>query len=168
VEAIRAQFGLWGSAARAHLAQDDGSGLRWRDAYLLGILICVVLAAGSALVLAFLLGSARKGTMPVLWLTRGRAASPVVPLSRPVTLIGRHPSCRMMVSDRWVSRRHAQILHTGSSYVLTDLNSTNGTYVNGKRVQNRLLHPGDVVRVGGTQFVFQWLRRARRRAPARW
>lgn len=49
-------------------------------------------------------------------------------------LIGRDPSCNLVIDEPMVSRFHAQIEQQGTSFIITDLNSTNGTYVNGLRI----------------------------------
>jgi len=71
--------------------------------------------------------------------------------------IGRHDQCDIQVEDRWLSRRHARIAWTGSGYIIEDLGSTNGTYVNGERVAgSRALKSGDRLRLGEqVEFAFQ-------------
>ena len=63
-------------------------------------------------------------------------------------LVGTSPACSFRLSDKRVSRRHAAFEPVGDHLQLTDLKSTNGTFVNGQRVADQLLAPGDVVRVG--------------------
>jgi hypothetical protein len=57
--------------------------------------------------------------------------------------------------DTTASRRHAQISDAGGSFHLQDLGSSNGTYLNGARVTESALSPGDEVTVGGTRFRFE-------------
>lgn len=57
----------------------------------------------------------------------------VLPRDRPFT-IGRDPSCVLQVFDARVSRRHCAIEYTGGHYIVSDLNSANGVYVNGQRI----------------------------------
>ena len=65
--------------------------------------------------------------------------------------IGREAGCAIhLPQDTMVSRSHAQITWTGSNWSITDLGSTNGLYVNGARVTQHLLKPGDQVGVGET------------------
>jgi pSer/pThr/pTyr-binding forkhead associated (FHA) protein len=72
------------------------------------------------------------------------------------TLIGRNPTTDITLLDDGISREHAIILYDADSdsYSLEDLQSTNGTQVNGKRVRSVTLADGDEVRVGRTLFRF--------------
>jgi pSer/pThr/pTyr-binding forkhead associated (FHA) protein len=72
------------------------------------------------------------------------------------TLIGRNPTTDITLLDDGISREHAIILYDADSdsYCLEDLQSTNGTQVNGKRVRSVTLASGDEVRVGRTLFEF--------------
>ena len=72
------------------------------------------------------------------------------------TLIGRNPTTDITLLDEGISREHAIILYDadGDSYSLEDLQSTNGTLVNGKRVRSVTLEDGDELQVGRTLFRF--------------
>ncbi len=63
-------------------------------------------------------------------------------------LIGRDRSCSIVLTHPAVSRRHARIIVTDSTFLLEDLKSANGTYVNNTRIERANLKPGDVVRFG--------------------
>lgn len=67
-------------------------------------------------------------------------------------LLGRHPSCVVVLSDPRVSRRHARLFFRDGSWVLQDLQSTNGTTVNGVRVGRCEVRPGDVVALGSERL----------------
>lgn len=67
-------------------------------------------------------------------------------------VIGRSTSCDVFIPDRRMSRRHARFYAEGPHLFVEDLESHNGTYVNGKRVARMQLFRGDVVRVGTSQF----------------
>jgi DNA-binding response OmpR family regulator len=70
------------------------------------------------------------------------------PLSRPETTIGRWEDNEVMIDDRWVSRSHAQIRREGEQYTIQDLDSKNGTFVNGRRITGPLLlADGDEIQV---------------------
>lgn len=71
----------------------------------------------------------------------------------PVT-IGREGGCDLRVSDRSVSRFHARIEREGDGYQVIDLQSTNGTFVNGTPVRARRLSDGDTLRTGDAVFRF--------------
>lgn len=73
----------------------------------------------------------------------------------PLTFIGRTPENQIRLNKPAVSRRHAQIAQSESGYVLRDLNSENGTYVNGEKVKERQLGDGDRVQIGTVRFVFR-------------
>jgi pSer/pThr/pTyr-binding forkhead associated (FHA) protein len=79
-----------------------------------------------------------------------------VSLGERVASIGRLPECTIPVNDPNVSRRHSEVRAMGSGYVLVDLGSTNGTKVNGLRVNGEhILTDGDIVSVGGTHLRFE-------------
>jgi ABC-type multidrug transport system ATPase subunit len=73
----------------------------------------------------------------------------------PVTSFGREQGVNDLVLDNpQVSRRHLQIAINNGSFGATDLNSTNGTYVNGQRIQAVLLNDGDIINIGPYRFMF--------------
>lgn len=91
-----------------------------------------------------------------------RAGALVMPTGDRITLgqqvisIGRLPECTVPVPDANVSRRHCEVRPQGSAFVLVDLGSTNGTKVNGVRIQGeRTLADGDVVSVGSLNLRFE-------------
>jgi predicted component of type VI protein secretion system len=68
--------------------------------------------------------------------------------------IGRDASCDLAIADMTVSRRHAQLERTGDGWVISDLESTNGTRVNGWRVRGKVpVRPGDTVSFGDLETV---------------
>jgi pSer/pThr/pTyr-binding forkhead associated (FHA) protein len=73
------------------------------------------------------------------------------------TLIGRNPTTDITLLDDGISREHALILfeESDNTFVIEDLQSTNGTKVNGKRVRSATLNDRDEVRVGNTCFQFE-------------
>lgn len=69
--------------------------------------------------------------------------------------IGRSSDCAIPVRDRYLSRHHAEIIPDAGRWLLKDLGSANGTYLNGTRVEKqKQLKPGDRIRVGDTEIVF--------------
>ena len=72
------------------------------------------------------------------------------------TLIGRNPNTNITLLDEGISREHAVILKDEDSgvYTIEDLQSTNGTKVNGKRVRSATLSTGDLIELGKTRFEF--------------
>jgi len=73
-------------------------------------------------------------------------------------IIGRAPDCAVQLLDPAVSAYHASIERTPQGYVLSDLGSQNGTYVNGQSIQQVLLQNGDVIRLGNTEMRFLYPR----------
>lgn len=68
--------------------------------------------------------------------------------------IGRHRDNDLRIDDPLISRQHAQILQQGRTTYLRDLNSTNGTYVNSKRVDIAPLEEGTVIKIGNCHLTF--------------
>jgi Inner membrane component of T3SS, cytoplasmic domain/zinc-ribbon domain len=75
-------------------------------------------------------------------------------LEGPVTAIGRHPDSDIFLDDITVSRRHVQLAKDDEGYVLRDVGSLNGTYVNRERVDQARLHHGDEVQIGRYRLSF--------------
>lgn len=97
---------------------------------------------------------------------RGHARPQALSLDRPVVTLGRSAGSELVLADPLVSRRHAQVRRQGSMAVLYDLDSTNGTLVNGRRITGPVrLWAGDVLTLGRTQVVWQPTARDRRPAP---
>lgn len=79
-----------------------------------------------------------------------------IPVGDDPLTIGRLPECDIVLADSKVSRRHAEIRRDGASVVsVVDLNSTNGTLVNGAGVRERVLTDGDEITVGGTVLRYE-------------
>ena len=71
-------------------------------------------------------------------------------------LIGRLADCAVVITDDNTSRHHAQIHRAGSGFVITDLGSTNGTFVNGQRlVADHRLADGDIITLGSVSLRFE-------------
>ncbi len=71
------------------------------------------------------------------------------------TLIGRNPITDITLLDEGISREHAIVLRDeNGAYTIEDLQSTNGTKVNGKRVRTATLAHGDTIEIGHTRFRF--------------
>ena len=97
------------------------------------------------------------GTRPMLWFLSGRIApnEPIryVPIHCSPFLIGRQAQAGLSLACRSVSSVHAEIADTGTSLVLRDLDSTNGTYVNGERIADPVeLRQDDLVQFANVAF----------------
>ncbi len=91
----------------------------------------------------------------VLVVASGLTAGSRYELDKEVTAVGRHENSDLLLDDVSVSRHHAIITRTASGRItLRDLNSLNGTYVNGARVQESTLHSADEVQIGKFKLVF--------------
>lgn len=99
--------------------------------------------------------AAPSGSGPRLVGMSGTYMGQVFPLSG-TAVIGREPTNGIPLDrDTTASRRHAQISGAGASFSIQDLGSANGTYVNGAKVTEAALNPGDEVAIGGTRFRFE-------------
>ncbi len=78
----------------------------------------------------------------------------IFPLEKPVVNIGRRPDNHLVIEDNRVSRVHAQIRAIKGRYMIFDLDSAGGTFVNDQRVQQSVLYPGDVISLAGVPLVF--------------
>jgi predicted component of type VI protein secretion system len=76
-------------------------------------------------------------------------------LSREMTVIGRRQDCDLMIPLGEISRKHCRIIKEADTLRIEDLGSSNGTYLNGKRIQEAVLSAGDTVQVGPVVFVLQ-------------
>jgi regulator of replication initiation timing len=65
-----------------------------------------------------------------------------------INTIGSSPDCDIRIESKFVSRHHAQLIKTRNGRILEDLNSTNGTYLNSRRINKRALRAGDLVTIG--------------------
>lgn len=89
-----------------------------------------------------------------------------IPLFRPETHIGKLASNDIMVTDPFTSRIHAVIRWAPQGYVIEDLRSTNGTYLNGQRIAGpTLLQPGQTIRIGQAEMTFYALQGDGRAVP---
>ena len=75
-------------------------------------------------------------------------------LESEVTSVGRHRSADILLDDVTVSRRHVEVDRTGDRYVVRDIGSLNGTYLNGDRIESAELHDGDELQIGRFKLVF--------------
>ena len=84
-----------------------------------------------------------------------RAGAAEYPLEGGRLVIGRSRECDIRLADPNVSRKHAEIRREGPNFYVVDLDSTNGTEVNGRRARRARLADGDTILLGSTELVFQ-------------
>lgn len=78
----------------------------------------------------------------------------IYPLKETVINVGRRLENHLVIDDPRISRNHAQLRAINGRYVLFDLNSTGGTFVNGQRTSQTVLYPGDVISLAGVALIF--------------
>jgi len=84
-----------------------------------------------------------------LAIVRGRSASGTIKLGDGVTTVGRHDDCQLRIKSSQVSRKHCELFEKKGLLLVKDLGSSNGTYVNGKRIEGqRVLELGDELTIG--------------------
>lgn len=87
----------------------------------------------------------------------GPHAGQVYPLDAEAVSVGRDPGMMIpLTSDSTASRRHATVQYVNGAWSVRDEGSSNGTWVNGVRVQEQPLFPGDVIRVGQSELRFEF------------
>lgn len=91
---------------------------------------------------------------PMLYLTQNGKTIKSFVFDKPRLLIGRSEHNDLSINSRFVSRHHLLLVRSGSSTILMDLNSTNGTFVNSRRVSNHLLVDSDIIAIGHHRIKF--------------
>jgi len=81
--------------------------------------------------------------------------SPLVHIPPEGLTIGRDAKCLLRFNDIQVSRKHARIEFNRGAWLITDLGSANGTFVNRVQVQQKILSPGDLIQIGELELIFQ-------------
>ncbi len=98
----------------------------------------------------------KKATTP--WLkviSEGKTASKRYNLGTE-TIFGRDTGCQICLDDEFVSQLHARVVNSQGRYILEDLGSTNGTYVNGRKIKDPVdLRHGDRIKIGGILMEFR-------------
>ncbi|HEX5834124.1 MAG TPA: sigma 54-interacting transcriptional regulator [Pyrinomonadaceae bacterium] len=92
--------------------------------------------------------------MPRLAAISGKLKGAIFTLNDAELIIGRETAATLCLADASVSRRHSKIEKNDEGFVITDLESLNGTFINDVPVRTRVLEHGDRVRIGDSQFVF--------------
>jgi pSer/pThr/pTyr-binding forkhead associated (FHA) protein len=91
--------------------------------------------------------------MDKLYIVRGKYEHLSLGLKDQITYIGRSPENDIQISDNYVSRRHLELNKKGDKYFIKDLNSANGTFLNGKKIRSKVarrVKEGDTIVIGMT------------------
>ena len=86
--------------------------------------------------------------MPKLTVTFGGEVQGERSVEEPITVVGRDAACQVRIDNLGISRTHCRITKRGEGYVLQDMDSANGTFVNGTRITEHSLNEGDEILVG--------------------
>lgn len=78
----------------------------------------------------------------------------IIPLTKPVTTLGRQLENDIVFHEEFLSRFHAEIVHEDDRYVLYDKDSTSGTFVNGRKVDRCVLNSGDLISLANIYIMF--------------
>ena len=98
----------------------------------------------------------RRNSDYFLEIIEGPDAGQTFPLEDVDLFIGRHGQCNLVLRDPEVSRRHLKIASGGErGWLLNDLGSTNGSFVNGQRITHHITAPGDRIKIGQSVLVIQ-------------
>jgi len=90
----------------------------------------------------------------VLSIESGPDSGRTFTFTSPKILLGRSASCEVTLNDQRISRKHAELAFDGAQFLLSDLNSTNGTFVNGERIRQAALPSGATFGLGVTTLRF--------------
>ncbi len=93
----------------------------------------------------------------VAWLvaTAQEKRGQVLRIDRPRTTVGAGDSCELVIDEPHVSGRHATLRFAEGRFALTDLGSSNGTWVNDEEIDERELSDGDRIRFGSSEWIFK-------------
>jgi pSer/pThr/pTyr-binding forkhead associated (FHA) protein len=80
------------------------------------------------------------------------ADGPSILIDKPILLFGRHEECDVQLNSKKVSRRHCVLAQLSDYLVIRDLGSTNGVRINGERVVEGKLRPGDELQIGNFKY----------------
>ncbi len=91
---------------------------------------------------------------PRLTIKYGKSEGLSFELSKTVMTLGRDPKCDILLSDMTVSRIHAEIEHNRDAWIIRDMKSFNGTWLNNKAIEIVSLRDGDIIQIGS--FILQF------------
>ncbi|GIG34820.1 FHA domain-containing protein FhaB/FipA [Cellulomonas pakistanensis] len=101
-------------------------------------------------------GRGRKSGPTRLVVTEGPLRGTTLPLGSSAVLIGRAPSCTLVLDDDYSSSRHARVYPEGGQWLVEDMGSTNGTFVDDQKVTDAVpVRPGAQIRIGQSVLELQ-------------
>lgn len=112
-------------------------------------------ASGHTQVIQPVAGPAPQSQARARFLLSTPAGAHVIPLESTLLTVGRGLNNDVILEDTRVSRNHAQIRYRARRFWITDLGSTNGTFVNGEQVEEHALRDGDAISLGGLELTFK-------------
>jgi len=132
------------------------------SAIIIGLIVLAVLLVALAAVVGIMAAQrqrprpAARSAVPGGWAYLSAPGAPDISLQRSPFTMGSSPSCALRLADPQASPQHAQIDRTEDGYVLTDLESVNGTFLNGERIASPVaLRSGDEIKMGDITVVFE-------------
>ncbi len=106
-------------------------------------------------------GTSRRGAVAPAVIAQASAQNPILDingerylLTGTITVIGRGSACDITLDDNGISRRHLELKITPNGVIATDLNTTNGTFVEGHRISAATLVDGNTITIGHTKIMF--------------
>lgn len=97
--------------------------------------------------------STREATTAHLAVTAGPLRGTTVPLASAPVLVGRSPTCTLVIDDDYCSSRHCRVYLEGDTWMVEDLGSTNGTFLGNRRIDDPVALPkGEKIRIGATSL----------------
>jgi pSer/pThr/pTyr-binding forkhead associated (FHA) protein len=77
---------------------------------------------------------------------------PSILIDKPILLFGRHQECDVLLNSKKISRKHCALAQVEGYLVIRDLGSTNGIKINGERMNEGRLYPGDELQIGNFKY----------------
>lgn len=97
----------------------------------------------------------KKVSSATLRVIRGPQIETIFYLKDERTVVGRNPQCEIFLNDMTVSREHAEIAPDHNGFIITDLNSYNGIWINNENVDSHHLNQGDIVQIGVFCLIYE-------------
>lgn len=99
--------------------------------------------------------SDREDPKAVLRVVRGPQVGSVYKLDKETVTLGRNPQCDIFLNDMTVSRMHAQLDYNSGCFIIKDVDSYNGVWVNNQNIDSKTLRSGDLIQIGKFAFIYE-------------